>query len=159
MGRLSIVRGRLNTSSPLAAKIYRPSKRFTLTFPSAPDCPARIKQTKFFTRILSSLKFSDQPLATRILVLLTSRAKCRCILFPTAGWCLYASHRGAPAKHAGHPEYDDPCPDGQSSGPGLRIRRSRAALYGFHKIQLLLDSTGFKCSTDSSGPPSLWITG
>ena len=35
VGRLSIVRGWLNTSSPLAAEIYRPSKRFTLTFPSS----------------------------------------------------------------------------------------------------------------------------
>ena len=37
VGRLSIVRGWLNTSSPLAAEIYRPSKRFTLTFPSLPQ--------------------------------------------------------------------------------------------------------------------------
>ena len=35
VGRLSIARGRLNTNSPLAAKIYRPSKRFTLTFSAA----------------------------------------------------------------------------------------------------------------------------
>ena len=74
-------------------------------------------------------------------------------LFPMDG-CLMRR----PAKHARHPEYDDPCPDGQSSGPGLRIRRSRASLYGFQKIQLQRDSTGFKCSTDS-WPPSLWITG